>query len=111
MLNRLWNDQAGFVVSTELILIATFLVIGMIVGLASVRDQVVQELADVAAAISEINQSYTYDGVDGHSSRTEGSNFVDLVDSCDLPGEQNGPSACVIVNIPPTNEGGANNNG
>ena len=51
MLNRFWSDEAGFIVSTELILIATILVIGMLVGLVSVRDQVVQELADVAEAI------------------------------------------------------------
>lgn len=28
MLHRIWKDEAGFVVSTELILIATILVIG-----------------------------------------------------------------------------------
>jgi hypothetical protein len=36
------------VVSAELALVATILVIGMVVGLTSIREQVVQELADVA---------------------------------------------------------------
>ncbi len=54
---RLRTDETGFVVSTELILIATVLVIGMLVGLVSVRDQVVQELGDVAAAISDVDES------------------------------------------------------
>ena len=102
--NRLWNDDAGFVVSTELILIATVLVIGMLVGLVSVRDQVVQELADVAAAVGELNQTYRYNGVLGHTSRTEGSSFRDLTDACDEPNEQIGPSACVTVDQDPTSE-------
>ena len=34
LLHRIWMDEAGFVVSTELVLIATILVIGLVVGLA-----------------------------------------------------------------------------
>ena len=83
MFRKLWNDEAGFIVSAELVLIATILVIGMIVGLVSIRDQVVQELADVAAAISQINQSYSFSGVTGHTSRTMGSVFQDNADFCD----------------------------
>ena len=105
MLNRFWSDEAGFIVSTELILIATILVIGMLVGLVSVRDQVVQELADVAEAISDIDQSYFYTGVKGHNAETNGSDFTDLTDDCDVAGGQlattgQDSSACVVVNIP-----------
>ena len=104
MLNRFWNDEAGFIVSTELILIATILVIGMLVGLVSVRDQVVQELADVAEAISDIDQSYTYTGILGHTSETNGSDFTDLTDYCDATAGQAAAvddkySACVNVRI------------
>ena len=49
--------EEGFVVSSELILLATMLVLGMLTGLNTIRDQVVQELGDVADAISEIDQS------------------------------------------------------
>ncbi len=101
---RLWNDNAGFVVSTELIMIATVLVIGMLVGLVSVRDKVVQELADVAAAVSDISQSYSYNGVTGHTSHTAGSDFVDRTDFCDIAGEQQGDSACVTVEVPSEEE-------
>lgn len=87
MLNRLWNDQAGFVVSAELVLIATILVIGLIVGWATVRDQVVQELGDVAAAISDINQSYTWSAVTGHTSSVAGTFFDDTTDFCDEDGD------------------------
>jgi Flp pilus assembly pilin Flp len=98
LINRLWTDQAGFVVSTELVLIATILVIGMIVGLTSVRDQVVQELGDIAAAISQVNQSYSWSAVTGHHSSTAGSLFADLTDSCDAtPDTADAPPLCIAV--------------
>jgi len=107
IITRLWKDEAGFVVSSELVLVATILVIGMTVGLTTVRDQVVQELADVAGAISDVNQSYSYSGVKGHTSRTAGSDFTDLEDFCDTRGqEQAGTgSNCVTVNIEAAEEG------
>jgi Flp pilus assembly pilin Flp len=83
---RFWANEEGFVVSSELILIATLLVLGMITGLDTIRDQVIQELADVGDAVSEINQSYSFSGVTAHSASTAGSVFVDLSDYC----EQNG---------------------
>ncbi len=88
VLHRIWKDEAGFVVSTELVLIATILVIGMVVGLATVRNAVVQELGDVAMAIGNINQSYQYTGVTGraNSSATAGSFFTDNTDFCDQVG-------------------------
>ena len=83
MMKKLWNDEVGAVVSAELVLVLTILVIGMIVGLAAVRDAVVTELADVAQAIANINQSYSYPAVTGHLSGTAGGLFVDLQDFCD----------------------------
>lgn len=87
MFQQLWNDENGFVVSTELVLIATVLVLGMIVGLTTLRDQVIAELADVAAAFSNSNQSYSYSGITGHSSSTSGSLFNDNTDFCDINGD------------------------
>lgn len=82
MMKRIWNDQAGFVVSTELMLVATILVLGVLVGLVSIRDQLVQELGDTAAAIADFNQSFSDSGVTGHSSSTAGSDFADVIDFC-----------------------------
>lgn len=99
VLHRLWADEAGFVVSTELILVATILVIGMVVGLATVRDAVVQELADVAAAIGSVNQSYEYSAITGHTSATAGSEFQDETDFCDTGDDVEGTAPqCVVVN-------------
>jgi len=80
MFCRLWTDDAGFVISAELVLIAAILVIGLLVGLATVRDQLVQELADIAAAVTQTNQSYVFSGVTGHTSSTAGTSFDDAAD-------------------------------
>ena len=56
LLRKLWKDEAGFIISAELVLVATMLVIGMIVGLTVLRNQVVQELGDLGAALGMISQ-------------------------------------------------------
>ena len=93
MLRNLLQDESGFIVSAELVLVATILVIGMIVGLSEIQHAVVQELNDVADAIGALNQSYSYSGFSskksngggngGIKSFTNGSAFVDLADDCD----------------------------
>lgn len=88
-LNTLWNDEAGFIVSAELILIATILVIGLVVGLSEVQHAVVSELNDVGEAIGCLNQGYCYSGFtsykqDGNlKAQLVGSQFVDSIDECD----------------------------
>ncbi len=108
LLSRLWADEAGFVVSSELVLVATVMVVGLLAGMTTVRDQVVQELADVADAVSEIDQSYSYSTITGHTSRTAGSHFNDTEDNCDVDGNDNsGPgneAQCININIPPDGE-------
>jgi hypothetical protein len=83
IVSRLWSEEAGFVISTELVLVATILVLALVVGLATVRDAIIQELADVAGAIGAINQSYSWSGVTGHTSSVSGSIFIDQIDYCD----------------------------
>jgi hypothetical protein len=98
MLVRLLNDEAGFVVSSELALIATILVIGLVVGLVSVRDAILQELGDVAGSIGNINQTYSYTGVTGHSASTSGSLRTDSTDRCDVVTDPAGTEpACMSV--------------
>lgn len=64
MFHRLWRDQSGFIATTDLVLVATIVVIGLIVGLVEYRNQVVQEFGDLAGAVGHLNQSYTYEGSD-----------------------------------------------
>lgn len=83
MINLL-NDENGFLVSAELILIATIAVLGVVVGLSEIAFNVNNELEDVASAIGSMNQSFYVSG--GHSSGkgcTSGSRFSDDQDECD----------------------------
>jgi Flp pilus assembly pilin Flp len=87
VLRALWKDQAGFIISAELCLVATIVVIGLIVGLVTLRNQVVQELVDVGEAIGSINTSYAFCGLQSaHSSPpcawTGGSSWTDNVHFC-----------------------------
>ncbi len=103
--NKLWNDQEGFIVSIELILLSTIIVIGLITGMTALRDAVVSELSDVGGAIQDLNQSYEYNGVAGHSGRTSGSNFIDARDFCDDPEDLFGAADnCVEFSILPADE-------
>jgi hypothetical protein len=107
MLKRLWADEGGAILSAELILIMTMLVIGLIVGLHAVQKAIVTELVDIAQAIGKLDQSYYFCGfqqgqqggniipgagsapwalttADGSGyAYTAGSAFVDAPDFCD----------------------------
>ena len=102
---KLWQDEAGFVVSSELVLIATILVIGIIAGQTALRDAVVGELADVGAAIGDVNQSFSFGAITGHCSSTAGSVFTDFGDFCEISGGNNdtpGTAAnCVAICVLP----------
>ena len=81
--NKLWNDECGFVLSVELVLISTIAVIGLLAGITAIRDAVISEMSDVAGAVQDLNQSYSYFGVTGHSAATSGASFTDELDYCD----------------------------
>jgi Flp pilus assembly pilin Flp len=89
-IRKFWNDEAGFVISVELILIATILVIGLVTGWAMLRDAVLAELADTAAAIGTTNQSFAYSGVTygggtgAGAASSAGGNFTDAADAWDV---------------------------
>ena len=61
-LKQLWADDAGFIVSTELVFVATIVVLSMVVGLKKISSQVLAEMSDVANAIGFLNQGYSYAG-------------------------------------------------
>lgn len=88
------RDESGFVLSAELTLVATILVLGMVVGLSQVQNAVVSEMNDVGHAIGSLNQSYYYSGFHARKwfgwtkSRTVGSAFYDMADACDAWGCQ-----------------------
>jgi hypothetical protein len=83
LINTLKNDENGFVVSAELVLVGTILVLGMIVGLTELSFNVNQELEDVGSAIGAINQTYYYTLASGQKGEVVGSTFLDFQDQCD----------------------------
>ncbi len=83
LLNTLKNDDNGFIVSAELVLVGTILVLGMIVGLSELSFNVNEELEDVGSAIGGINQTYYYTLASGQKGESVGSTFLDFQDSCD----------------------------
>ncbi len=98
-MNRLWNEETGAIISSEYMLVATILVLGVIVGLKSVRDSVVTELADVAQALANVSQSYSFSAVSGHHAYTGGGLFTDGRDFCDSDAATTdaGNSKCVLI--------------
>jgi Flp pilus assembly pilin Flp len=87
LLARLRDDEAGFVISAELVIISTLLVIGLIVGLAEVANGVNEELEDVGSAVGAMNQAYHVSGTRGHKAWKQGSDFQDQPDFCDNEGD------------------------
>ncbi len=84
LLKSLYNDEAGFIVSAELILIATVAVLSLVVGLSEVSHAVNQELEDVGSAFGSMQQSYVYRGLGTRDKATMvGSGFRDHADLCD----------------------------
>lgn len=80
--SALFNDEAGFIVSAELVLVSTIAVLGMIVGLSEVALNVNNELEDVGSAFNSMQQSFCVDGFQGHKGQTEMSHYQDSFDFC-----------------------------
>jgi len=84
---QLWLDESGESSAASIILITTILALGMVVGLATVRDQLVQELGDVGLALENLNQSFS----------TPTSSFVD---PGPFPADPVGlPPACISLSV------------
>lgn len=99
LLNRFWAEDHGAIISAEIMLVATILVLGVIVGLKSIRDSVVTELADVAQAVANVNQSYCFSGVSGHAANSSGGDFQDQRDFCDSHNSWNNGQNSKCVNV------------
>ena len=89
LLAKLWQDDAGVILSAEIVLVATILVIGMIVGLVELQCAVVGELSDLGDAIGNLDQSYTTSGITsmktsgGIKASTSGARYSDRANECD----------------------------
>ncbi len=95
MLKSLWNDEAGVVLSAELVLISTILVLGMIVGLVELQCSIIAELSDLSSAFGNIDQSFEVSGFSStkgqgqFKARSFGAKYSDRSDTCDCDGNLN----------------------
>lgn len=107
-----WNDVDGFVATSDLIMITTIVVLGSLVGLVTLRDQVVQELGDLAVAVGHLNQSYSFADTTVGGFSVAGSLFFDRSDDCEAGTVEGDPAndpagsppACISVSIPASGE-------
>jgi hypothetical protein len=81
LLVRLWDDDAGALIATEWIFVATILVLGAVTGLVAIRQAVIAELHDIANALLALNQTYSVTGQSNCQSSTGGHFFLDFNDS------------------------------
>ena len=109
------KKKGGFIVTAELVLIATVLVIGMLVGLVVVRDAIVAEMEDIASSIGTLDNGLTFNGITAVGSdsmpATYGTTWLDQDDltAGDLVGL--GSSLDFTILLPsPGIEGPLNNN-
>ena len=89
MLNKLFRDESGVIISAELALVLTIAVLAMVVGLSEVAVAVNTELNDISNAIGALDQSYSYTGFSSlkfagpQKNAVAGSKFADAADDCD----------------------------
>ena len=107
-----WRDDRGGAEFISLILMTAVVAMGGIVGLAQIRDQVVQEFGDSAVALDNLDQSFSYtitvdtDGNGTLDSVVATATYVD--DAATLLDPAGAAPACLIMNVvSPTTEGGA----
>jgi Flp pilus assembly pilin Flp len=71
LLKQLLKDQRGMILSSEVVLIGTILVLGSIVGLSAVSHAVTHELNDIANACLAFN-GFQYDESQSHGGSGSG---------------------------------------
>lgn len=77
LFRNLWNDDAGALIASEFLFIATILVIGIVIGLTNVRDAINAELTELGNAILSLSQGYAFSGTSGGGGSTDGSQAID----------------------------------
>ena len=104
MLSKLWREESGVMATSELILMSTIIVIGVIVGLSTFRNHMVQELGDMSAAVAGLNQSYSFSGATVGGFTVAGSSFTDATDFCDTGDAANIGAQCIDVGVAASEE-------
>ena len=62
LLKALRQDEYGVILSAEIVIVGTVLVIGVMTGMACLQKSINNELGDLAKAFDSIDQSYSFSG-------------------------------------------------
>jgi Flp pilus assembly pilin Flp len=80
LLRQLWSDDQGAVISTELILVLTVLIFGIIPGLVALRNSIIAAYGNIGNTLVELVPSFTYSGfVVGPVGATPGPSNIALI--------------------------------
>jgi len=60
--SKFWTDDRGAVISTELILVISILIFGLIPGLIALRNSSIAALGNIGDTLVELIPSFTYSG-------------------------------------------------
>ena len=93
MLRKLWADDRGAVMASELLFLYTMLVVGTVSGLTAMRQAMVSEMVETANSMMALNQSYSFSGqsIAGVAS-TAGSSATDHSNTIALAGTAASPA-------------------
>jgi Flp pilus assembly pilin Flp len=62
LFRRLWADDRGAVISTELVLVIGILIFGIIPGLVALRNSIIAALGTIGNTLTNLVPSFTYSG-------------------------------------------------
>lgn len=106
LLHRIWLEDEG-VLTFEWVLLVTLLVIGIVGGVAAVRDAIIDELGDVAQAMLALDQSFTILHpllIEVHDTSNQGasnSSFIDaaVFQDCNRNDQFNGQTGNALLDF------------
>jgi Flp pilus assembly pilin Flp len=80
-----WADDSGAILSIEFLLMATILVLGLVVGLTTLRNAITAEFAALANAILTLSVGFSIGGLSGCCSSVDGSQAIFIPGSVATP--------------------------
>jgi hypothetical protein len=63
LLEKLWKDDAGSILATEYLMLGSIVALGGAVGLNSMRDAAVNEMAEFGSSVRAVTQTYRENAV------------------------------------------------
>ena len=104
---RLWDDDQGAVISSELVLVLGILVFGLIPGLVALRNSVNAALTTIGNFLGRITPSFTYSGYavisnsGGSTIALVGGLQIDYTSVAQLSARQVAPTAASYIVVAP----------